>query len=106
MKLNQTIAALFLVSACAISTQANAQESALEQIVTSYVKSALNEVSNDIDIQIEKSLLTASNMVSFDPEPVPANKVNIVDLVLVDIESEDDEEKSESDANENEVSDD
>lgn len=106
MKLNQTIAALFLVSACAISTQANAQESALEQIVTSYVKSALNEVSNDIDIQIEKSLLTASNMVSFDPEPVPANKVRIVDIALVELESKDEEEKSAPDVNETEVSDD
>jgi len=80
MKLHQKLAALFLVSACSVSTVVNAQESNLEQLVTSYVKSAVNSVSQDIDIQLEKSLLSASHLVSFNSESVPATKVSITDL--------------------------
>lgn len=80
MKLNQKLAALFLVSACALSTSVNAQESALQEIVTNYVKSAVKNVSNDIDVQIEKSLVNVTHLISFDSDNTPKGTVKITDL--------------------------
>ncbi len=81
MKINQKLAALFVVSACALSTQVSAQESALDQIVSNYVNSAVESVSDDIDVQLQKSFASAANMFSLETEELPTGKVTITDLV-------------------------
>jgi hypothetical protein len=85
MKLSQKLATVVFVSACALSTNAsaqdNAQKTALEQIVTHLVQAAVNSASNEIEVQLSKTLLTASNSISVDSDPVPANKIMITDLV-------------------------
>jgi hypothetical protein len=84
MKFSNKLAAAIFVSACALSTTANAQmdeqKSALEQIVTQFVKSAVNNATYEIEVKLEKTLLTASNAISVDSSPVPPNKVTITDL--------------------------
>lgn len=82
MKLTHKLTALILLSACAVSTTVNAQESGLEKMVASYVKGAVTQVSNDIDIQIEKSLLTASTFISIGDDELPSGKLKITDLVV------------------------
>lgn len=86
MKTNQKLAALFLVVAGTLSTQVNAQESAVEQIVSNLVTSAISSVSAELDQQVQKVTLSASNLVSYDGSEVPAGKVSITDLAGTDNE--------------------
>lgn len=88
MKLNKKLAALFLVSTCAVSTTLNAQESGLEQLVSTYVKSAVNAVSNDIDNQLEETLVSATHYISFNTEEIVKTKVTITDLADEALEDE------------------
>ena len=86
MTFSQNIAATVLISACALSTNVNAEETALEQIVSNLVANALHTANNQIEIQIEKTLLTASNSISVENESVPANRITITDLASIDNE--------------------
>lgn len=96
MKTNQKLAALILVVAGTLSTQVNAQESAVEKIVSNLVSNAINTVSIEIDQQVQKVTLSASNLVSYDGSEASSGKVSIVDLALTNSENST-KEKSEKD---------
>lgn len=81
MKLHQKLAALLLISAGTLSTQVNAHESSdVEHIVSNLVDSAMNSVSLEIDNQVQKITLTASNLMSFDGKNEKVGSVTITDL--------------------------
>lgn len=80
MKINQKLAALILVTAGALSIQVNAHENAIEQVVNNLVSNAMSKVSVEIDQQVEKITISASNLVSYDSSEVPAGKVSITDM--------------------------
>jgi len=103
MTFTQKLAATIFVSACALSTNVNAHESALEQIVSNIVASGIKNVSNEIEVQLDKTILTVSNNLSLDTAPVPANKVTITDIAKVEVNKQD---KDESGDNQNDKADD
>ena len=84
MKTNQKLATLFLVVAGTLSIQVNAQESAVEKIVSKLVTTTINTVSIEIDQQVQKVTLSASNLVSYDGSEASTGKVSIVDLAVSD----------------------
>lgn len=84
MNINQKLAALLLISAGTLSTQVTAQESGLEQIVANLVGNAVNTVSLEIDQQVQKITLTASNLVSFDGTNESTGQVTITDIASTD----------------------
>lgn len=94
MKTNQKLAALFLIAAGTLSTQVNAQESAVEKIVSNLVSNAMNTVSIEIDQQVQKVTLSASNLVSNDGSEASSGKVSIVDLAVTNSENDTKEESA------------
>jgi hypothetical protein len=96
MKTIQKLAALILVAAGTMSTQVNAQESAVEKIVSNLVSNAISTVSIEIDQQVQKVTLSASNIVSYDGSQTSSGKVSIVDLAQTNSENST-KEKSEKD---------
>lgn len=97
MKLSQKLAAVVFVSACALSTSVTAHESALEQIVSNIVNTAVTNANNEIEIQLEKTLLTASNSISVNNESVPANRIKITDLVATKNTQETEQQDNQTD---------
>lgn len=104
MKFNQTLAALLLVSAGALSTQVSAHESAVEKIVGNIVSNAMSKVSVELDQQVEKITLSASNLMSYDGSEAPTGNVAITDLASNDsdadttsINAENDSRKADTD---------
>lgn len=103
MKTNQKLAILFLVAAGTLSTQVNAQESAVEKIVSNLVTSAISTVSIEIDQQVQKITLSASNIVSYKDSKAPAGHVTITDIANTDSKdsaaetSENDKQKENTD---------
>ncbi|MFT4655361.1 MAG: hypothetical protein ACJA0G_000183 [Kangiellaceae bacterium] len=93
MNINQKLAALLLITAGTLSTQVTAQESGLEKIVANLVSNAVNNVSVEIDQQVQKVTLTASNLVSFDASNQSVGKVTITDLASVDHKQTDDSQQ-------------
>ena len=80
MNINKKLAALMLISASALTTQANAAQSGLEQVVSHIVGNAVNNVSMEIDQQVQKITLTASNMMSISSTNDTVGKVTITDI--------------------------
>ncbi len=86
MNFTKKIAILVLVSSSVLSTQAFAQtqssetKNALERIVSTFVSNAVATASNEIDIQLEKITLTASNVISVEPTSNITTKVLITDV--------------------------
>lgn len=98
MNINQKLAALLLVSAGLLSTQAAAHESGLEKIVANLVSNAVNSVTVEIDQQVQKITLNASNLGSFDASTESVGKVTITDLASAETKtSEKNSEKVSSD---------
>lgn len=107
MKFNQKLAALFLVSAGALSTQAVAHESGLEQIVSNLVSNTMNNVSFEIQQQVENITLSASNVTSYDASESKVGNVVITDLANTDVsETKDIENNNSENDNQNENTDD
>ncbi|MFT6270351.1 MAG: hypothetical protein ACJAVV_003185 [Alphaproteobacteria bacterium] len=84
MNINQKLAALLLISAGTLSTQVTAHESGVERIVANLVSNAMNNVSVEIDQQVQKITLTASNLVSIDGSNQSVGEVTITDLASLD----------------------
>lgn len=82
MKFGLKLSAIFLVSACALSTQAHAQTSGLEQLVTSYVKSAVETTKQELNTQVQHSITSATHFLSVgeNEENTPVTKVTITDI--------------------------
>jgi len=107
MKINQKLAALFLVTTGALSTQVNAQDNAIEQIVNNLVSSAMHGVSMEIDNQVEKITLSASNIISYDGSEKNVGEVSITDLAAADTsDMQNTAEKDSKTDNQNENTDD
>jgi hypothetical protein len=107
MKINQKLAALFLVTAGALSTQVNAHENAVEHIVSNLVSTAMNSVTVEIDQQVEKITLSASNLMSYDGSQAPVGQVSITDLAVTEAsEAQDTKNKDSEKDNQNENTDD
>jgi hypothetical protein len=83
MNINQKLATLFLLSALALSTTVNAHESGLKAIVANVVDSAMDSASIEIDQQVQKVTLSASNLISFTASGTSQGKVTITDLASV-----------------------
>ena len=107
MKINQKLAALFFVTAGALSTNVNAQDNAVENIVSNFVSNAMDSVSVEIDQQVEKITLSASNLMSYDGSQTPVGKVSITDLAAAEASEAQDTNKKDSEKdNQNENTDD
>jgi hypothetical protein len=73
------VAATTLIVASSISAPAFAQESEVQQILTNMVKQAVNAASNEIEVQIDKVIISSGNILSLESE-VSKGKVVITDI--------------------------
>jgi hypothetical protein len=81
MKINTTLAALLLITAGTVSSQAMAQENnGVKEIVANIVNNAIHNVSQEIDHQVQKLTLTASNTLSIQSPGETLGKVSISDI--------------------------
>ncbi|MBT1451133.1 hypothetical protein KJ365_09595 [Glaciecola sp. XM2] len=85
MNTKTSIIALTLLATSSAACVANANETAVSQIVTSMVKQAVSSVSQEIDTQIDKTVLTANHLLSVNGEQV-LGTVTITDLVATTTE--------------------
>lgn len=93
MKFNHKMAAVLILTVGTFSVQAQSQENthknAIEQIVANLVSNAVNNVSVEIDHQVQKITLTASNLMAFEQSNAPAGTVTITDLAKLDKREDD-----------------
>lgn len=80
MNTTKKLAALLLLTTATLSTHVSAQETGLEKIVANLVSNAVGTVSTEIDQQVQKITLTASNLVSVNGTSDLVGKVTITDL--------------------------
>ncbi|WP_371195385.1 hypothetical protein [Glaciecola sp. SC05] len=83
MNIKSTIIATTLIVASALSAPAFAQDNAVNQVLTGMVKQAFSAASNEIEIQIDKTIITAGNMLSLNNEDAKG-EVTITDIVNVE----------------------
>lgn len=79
MNINSTIIATTLIAASTLSAPAFAQDNTVNQLLTGMVKQALSAASNEIEIQIDKTIITAGNMLSINSEDAKG-EVTITDI--------------------------
>jgi hypothetical protein len=83
MNIKTSIIALSIASTSLFTYQVEAGENAANQILTNMVKQAVTSASNEIEIQVDKSLLTASHMLSINGNQV-LGTVSITDINTVE----------------------
>lgn len=86
MTTKRTILATLFVSAVALTSSVQAQESHVEKLLTSMVNQAMETASVEIAEEVQKSIFTSAYNFSFakavDPS-APATKVTITDIASV-----------------------
>ncbi len=83
MNTSRKIAAITLLTTCAFASNANAHESPIEQIVSHMVKSAIENVNHEIEVQLDTNLLSASNILFTNDPSAPSGSVKIIDLAAL-----------------------
>jgi hypothetical protein len=79
MNIKTSIIALSIASTSLFTHQVQASENAVNQILTNMVKQAVTSASNEIENQVDKSLLTASHILSVNGNQV-LGTVSITDI--------------------------
>lgn len=79
MNIKSTIIASTLFAASVISAPIVAHESGVNQVITTMVKQALQAASSEIEVQIDKTIISAGNVLSLDND-IPVGQVTIVDI--------------------------
>lgn len=74
------ITAAILLSGIAFSSATNATEVSLEQFVSGMVLQAVESTKLELNHGVQKAILTANNMITFDESEIVAAKVTITDL--------------------------
>jgi hypothetical protein len=82
MNIKSAITMTTLIATFAVSAPVIAQENSVHQLLTGMIKQAVNSASDEIDLQIDKSLITAGNMLSIHSE-APKGNVTITDIANV-----------------------
>lgn len=72
--------AAVLLSTIAISANANATEVSLESYMNAMLAQAVSTTQQELANSVQKAVLTANNMISFEESEVYATKITITDL--------------------------
>lgn len=72
--------AAILLSGIAFSSATSATEVSLEQFVSGMVHQAVEQTKLELNYGVQKAILTANNMITFDESEIVAAKVTITDL--------------------------